>query len=97
MYEALQGAIAQAVILSRAGYDSWNWGDKALLRAYTWLHDVANYPADGDDRWQMHLVNHYYGTSFPSDAQTRPGKNMGFTEWTHTTVLTPPQRPDLVP
>jgi len=32
VWEALQGALAQAVILHRAGYDVWNWEDRALLR-----------------------------------------------------------------
>ena len=32
VYEALQGATVQAALLSRAGYDAWDWGDQALLR-----------------------------------------------------------------
>jgi len=82
-YEALQGALAQAVLLSRQGYDVWNWGDKALLRAYTWLHNVAKYPAEGDDTWQTHVVNHVYGTNFPAPTPARAGKNFGWTDWTH--------------
>jgi len=34
VYEALQGALTQAVLLDRLGYDPWNWGDRALLRAF---------------------------------------------------------------
>lgn len=83
VYEALQGALAQAVILSRAGYDVWNWQDRALLRAFTWLHQQANFPAEGDDTWEPHLVNFYYGTSFPAPVPAQPGKNIGWTDWTH--------------
>jgi hypothetical protein len=83
VYEALQGALLQAVILSRRGYDVWGWQDKALLRAFRWLNDVAGYPASGDDVWLMHLVNRYYGTSFPAAAGTQPGKNVGWTDWSH--------------
>lgn len=83
VYEALQGAIVQAVILSRAGYDVFAWNDGALLRAYRWLNDEASYPAEGEDRWQMHLVNHFYGTTFPAAVPTTPGKNVAFTDWTH--------------
>jgi hypothetical protein len=83
VYEALQGSIAQAVILHRLGYDVWSWQDQALLRAYLWLHQQASYPAAGDDTWQMHLVNHYYGTSLPAPELAAPGKNIGWTDWTH--------------
>jgi hypothetical protein len=83
VYEALQGAIAQAVILHRRGHDVWSWQDEALLRAYVWLDEQASYPADGDDTWQMHLVNHYYGTELPAAEVTSPGKNIGWTDWTH--------------
>ncbi len=83
VYEALQGALAQAQILSRAGYDVWNWQDKALLRAFTWLHTQCQFPAEGDDTWQPHLVNRVYGSSFPAPVPSRPGKNVGWTDWTH--------------
>ncbi len=84
VYEALQGALAQAVILYRAGYkDVWQWSDQALLRAFQWLHNVADYPARKDDTWQPHIINYYYGTHFPAPSPTRPGKNVGWSDWTH--------------
>ncbi|MBF0448481.1 MAG: alginate lyase family protein [Magnetococcales bacterium] len=84
VYEGLQGAMAQAVILHQAGYsDVWQWQDQALLRAFKWLHDVAKYPAKGDDIWQIHLINHYYGPQFPAETPAKPGKNVGWTDWTH--------------
>jgi hypothetical protein len=82
-WEALQGVLVQAVILSRAGYDVWTWGNQAILRAATWLQKDANYPAEGDDTWQLHLINFYYGPRFPAPLPARPGKNMGWTDWTH--------------
>lgn len=84
VYEALQGALAQAVILYRAGYDVWNWEDQALLRAFKWLHEQAGYSAAGDDTWQPHLVNYYYGSNFPAPVPSSPGKNVGWTDWTHS-------------
>ena len=82
-YEALQGSLALAVILHRAGYgDVWEWEDRALLRAFDWLHEQANFPTEGDDTWQPHVVNHFYGTNFPTSVPSRPGKNVGFTDWT---------------
>lgn len=83
VYEALQGALVQAVILSRAGYDVWNWSDQALLRAFNWLHHQAHFPAIGDDTWQPHLINFFYSVNFPAPSPSRPGKNMGWTDWTH--------------
>jgi hypothetical protein len=84
VWEALQGLLAQAVILSRAGYpDVWSWEDRALLRAVRWLHVVVDYPAEGDDTWQPHIVNRYYGASFPVSVPARAGKNVGWTDWTH--------------
>jgi hypothetical protein len=82
VWEGLQGALGQAVILHRAGYDVWNWEDRALLRAFNWLHDQADYPAEGDDTWQPHVINYFYGTNFPAPFPSRPGKNVGFTDWT---------------
>lgn len=83
IYEALQGALAQAVLFERLGYRPFTWGTFALVRAYAWLYHEARFPAEGDDRWQIHLVNHFYGTRFPVEATTTPGKNVGWTEWTH--------------
>jgi len=83
VWESLQGALAQAVILDRVGYRPFEWEDQALLRAVTWLHEVADFPADRGNTWQPHVVNHYYGTSFPAPVPSRPGKNVGWTDWTH--------------
>ena len=83
VWEAMQGALAAAVMLDRAGYDVWQWEDRALYRVLRWLHEVADYPARGDDTWQPHVVNHYYGTTFPAPVPSRSGKNVGFTDWTH--------------
>jgi len=82
VYEGLQGALAQAILLSRAGHDVWQWQDRALLRAFRWLHDEADFPAEGDDGWQPAVVNHFYGTRFPAPSPARPGKWGGFTDWT---------------
>lgn len=82
VWEAMQGLLAQAHILTRRGYPAFEWEDRALLRAARWLHEVVDYPAEGDDTWQPHVLNHYYGTSFPAPVPSRPGKNVGWTDWT---------------
>lgn len=83
VWEALQGAVATAEMLDRAGYPAWEWEDRALQRAFVWLYDVNDYPAEGDDTWQVWLVNRAYDTDFETTSPTRPGKNLGYTDWTH--------------
>ena len=90
VYEALQGAVVQAALLSRAGYDAWEWGDRAILRAFRWLHEEASFPAEGDDTWLPHIVNRVYGSSFPAPVPSRPGKGMGFSDWTHAAPVPAP-------
>lgn len=79
-WEGLQGAIVLAQILSRAGYPAWQWENQALLRAVQFLYDIG-WPAEGDDEWQIWLINHAYNTNFPAHTPTNPGKNMGWTDW----------------
>lgn len=82
-WEALQGASVQAQLLSRAGYDVWNWSDKAMLRAVTWLYNVNSYPPTGDDVFIPWIINKAYGTSFKTTTPVALGKNMSYTDWTH--------------
>jgi len=82
-WEALQGALMQAVILQRQGYPAFEWQDRALLRAVNWLTVQASFPAGGDDTWQPHLINRAYGTRLAAPTPSRPGKNIGWTDWTH--------------
>ncbi len=89
VYEGLQGALAQAVMLHRAGFDVWNWEDMALFRAFQWLYEQANFPAEGDDTWQPFLVNYYYHQDFSAPQVSSPGKNVGWTCWTHHPGLAP--------
>lgn len=83
VWEGLQGTIATAELLWRAGFDVWTWEDEALRRSLDWLYDVNDFPAEGDDRWIPWIVNTHYDRSYPTEAPTRPGKNIGFTDWTH--------------
>jgi hypothetical protein len=83
VWVALDGAIVTAELLHRQGYDAWQWSDRALLRAFTWLYEQANFPAEGDDVWQPWLANYAYGTKFPATIGDPAGKTMGWTSWTH--------------
>jgi hypothetical protein len=83
-WEGLQGALVQAMIVYRQGYDVWNWEDQAFLRAVQFLDDIdqqyGSWWATGDDTWVPWLINHVYNTNFPTDP-ANVGKNMGWTDW----------------
>ncbi|MFN8491084.1 MAG: alginate lyase family protein [Caldilineaceae bacterium] len=80
-WEALQGAVVQAELLSRAGYPAWEWQSKAILRSVKFLYSIG-WPAVGDDEWQIWLINRAYGTNYATNDKASPGKNMGWTSWT---------------
>ena len=79
-WEALQGALLQAELLSRRGYPAWGWQNKAILRAFSKI-TALGYPAVGDDSWQPWLINKRYGTAFVAATTTYPGKSFGYTDW----------------
>jgi len=87
-WEAMEGAVEQAELLSRQGYDAWNWGDQALRRAATFLFELHNrygasdWGAPAGHAWVPWLLNARYGTHFPVTSPAQPGKGMGFTDWT---------------
>jgi hypothetical protein len=87
-WEAMQGAVIQAELLSREGYDAWNWGDRALERAARYLMGLASrygeetWRPSGNDVWVAWLLNRRYGMRLPVSSPTRPGRGMGFTDWT---------------
>ncbi len=80
-WEALQGAMLEAVLLEHAGYPAWSWENRALERAVRFLIDRAGWPAAGDDTWQPFLTDVVYGTHDRGAVPSRPGKNFGFTDW----------------
>ena len=80
-WEGLQGAVLQAELLRVAGYDAWNWSDRALLRATRFLYGRAGWVAEGDDEWQPWLIDRRYGTAYRGPAPARTGKNFGYTDW----------------
>lgn len=90
-WEAMQGAIVQAELLENAGYPSWQWSSQALLRATNFLTSLG-WPPTGDDTWQPWILNKAYGTTLvPATSPTSPGKNLGWTDWTHGMTAVPVQ------
>lgn len=82
-WEALQGAVVTSALLARAGLLDFDAGDGALVRAMRWLFETNANPPTGDDTWLPWIVNAEAGTSFDVTTPTRPGKNMGWSDWTH--------------
>lgn len=89
VYMALQGAVAQAELLHRQGYDAWTWSDRALLRAMTWLYtdhfaDRQPFTPRGTSaEWILPLVNARYGTDYDWTPGFWRGSVLGYTDWTH--------------
>ena len=93
-YGALEGAVVQAVVLHRWGFNSWAWSDEALKRAVEWLFNDE----DGKPKWDtcgntnrrhvLDLIDDGYGTDFLGrmdcpPAPSPPGRNVAWTSWTH--------------
>ena len=86
IYTALQGVVAQAIMLDRAGYDVWEWEDQAIKRAFVWMHDIADYRAEdagGDDVHMLPVIESVYGLDYWDGSPCEHGKIVGFTGWTH--------------
>ncbi|KKU02200.1 MAG: hypothetical protein UX52_C0009G0014 [Candidatus Amesbacteria bacterium GW2011_GWA1_46_35] len=90
MWEGVQGFTVSAVLLHRAGLVPFTSGNNVLSRVLHQLMDPLNPPnpgindqPTGDDTWIPWVVNYYAGTNFRTTA-ANPGKNMGWTDWTHS-------------
>jgi hypothetical protein len=93
-WEGLGGALVQAELLHRQGFDAYAWGDRALLRAARFLYRLARRDPrftegvlGGPHSWEPWLLNRRYRTAFPAGGPTDRGKNMGWTDWTHAAAL----------
>jgi hypothetical protein len=90
-WEAMEGAVVQAELLSRQGYDAWSWGHQALRRAAVFLfglhsrYGAEEWGAPAGHAWVPWLLNARYGTHFATTLPAPPGKGMGFTDWTAAT------------
>lgn len=81
-WEGLQGPIAACEMAHRAGYTGiWDHCDKAILRAVQFNYRQG-WPAEGDDKWVIPIINRAYGVSLPVTGGGA-GKNVGWTLWTH--------------
>src|SRR6185503_10224938 len=78
--ESLQGLVLQAELLSRAGYDSWNWSNKALARAARMVSRFSGWNQSSVSKHVPWLLNKRYGLGLPTTAAGM-GRGFGFTDW----------------
>lgn len=76
-------AAAQAELLYRAGYDAYNWQDKAILRGMKFLATAMASSESNATEWLPWLVNYRYKTSFSTQLPVGRGRLISFTDWTH--------------
>lgn len=87
-WSAMQAVLAQAVLHARRGREPWTINDFGIARAIYWLNRELRFPvtdpqAGDDDYWQAHLANQVYPfLALPEPAATKPGHQVGFTDWT---------------
>lgn len=85
--ESLQGRSVQAEMLWRAGYEVWEWADRALLRiaqrllAMSTEFDEDWYEPDMGCYWI--LSTHYPDARLPLEAPSI-GRSVSGVDWTHT-------------
>jgi hypothetical protein len=86
-WEALQGVVTQAELLSHHGLPAFGWSGNAVLRAALYLQRIdqrfGGWWASSDDGWQPWLINHAYGTSLPAAQGGYSGKVLGWTTWVY--------------
>lgn len=81
----MEGFIAQAHMLARAGYPAWEVSQQAPRRAVAYLKYLSEeFGETWWDRthWVKYLVNNAYQTDFPADT-ANSGFIMAWTDWTH--------------
>jgi len=86
-WEAMQAVVAQAVMFARRGRDPWSLADRAIERALLWLQRELQFPVTdpqaGDEAyWLPSIANRIYDLDLPEPATTKPGRQVGFADWT---------------
>jgi hypothetical protein len=76
--------VLQAEILHRSGYDAYNWGNGALLRAVRFLFDTAGWRPMGNDQWVFWVIDYRYGTGYRVNPPISAGKNFAWSDWLYS-------------
>jgi hypothetical protein len=83
MWEVLGGAFLTAALLSRQGYpDIYEWSDKALLRAATFVRENGGYsPPFSVNQYIPWNVKKVYGVDLWKTTPAGHGRQYGYTDW----------------
>lgn len=87
----LEGAVAAAVILHRAGYPAFEVADRAMLRTHEYLWYLRENTGnidwfDGTRADEVRfIINIVYGKSFPTSSGVGGGRTFGYSDWSHMT------------
>ncbi|MCH7587930.1 MAG: hypothetical protein IIC78_07840 [Chloroflexi bacterium] len=89
VWGGLQGIVGQMHILSRHGYEAWDWANQAALRALIWQFDPVrgDSPASGDDLFILPMIDCVYGSNFWNGGTVGHGKQVGWSAWTQATMF----------
>lgn len=87
----LEGYVPTALILHRQGYPAFDIADKAVARSFEYLWFLRQ--NTGKSEWfdgkradeATHLINKYYGQSYPVQSGIGLGRTFGYTGFTHPT------------
>jgi hypothetical protein len=82
-WEVLGGATLSSRLLQRAGYaDVWQWGDRALLRAATFLQQHGGYSSMySANQYIPYEINRAYSVNLGPLGPVGFGRQFGFTDW----------------
>jgi hypothetical protein len=81
----LSATVAQAEMLHRADYDSYEWSNKAMLRGMNFLANEMESSASSATNWMPWVIQKRYGKgSFNyTPIETGGGRLLDWTDWTH--------------
>lgn len=74
-WEGLQGILVQALMLHRAGFPAFEWGDQAVRRSGEYLKRIG-WPPEGDDVGYPWIFKFAYGGSWGEKTPAPAGKNI---------------------
>ena len=94
-FHAYSAQLVAALMLSRQGYDVWNWGDQAMRRIMDRLDRLGKATGNGSASathvsW---IPRYFYGKTYPT-VPAQAGNTLGFTDWLFTGSVTSPPPPE---
>jgi hypothetical protein len=81
--ETFNALTVAALVLSQAGYPAWSVNDSQMRRVADWLeaNSSGGVLYDSVGYFAPWVLNHAYGTSYPTKMPTGGGRTFGFTDW----------------